>query len=154
MPNRVPLLKGSCFCSSVTYAVYAPPVLSAYCHCTNCQRLNACPCTHTMHFGASDFAWTHSEPHLALLDFYDIPLKPYKRRFRCKQCGVGVASLNSNTHRVSVWGAGLERDGEGKIINWEIARPTAHMFYGTRMLNVNDHLGKWEGYEGKSKRLG
>src|SRR5580658_3795305 len=33
-------LHGACFCGSVTYTVSGMPVLSAYCHCTNCQRLN------------------------------------------------------------------------------------------------------------------
>ncbi|KAH7915675.1 Mss4-like protein [Hygrophoropsis aurantiaca] len=154
LTGRNALLKGSCFCGSVTYVIFAPPVLSAYCHCTNCQRLNACPCVHTIHFEESDFEWTHNEPHSELLDFYNNPLKPYKRRIRCKRCGVGVTSHNSNTRRVSVWAAGLERDSEGTILNWDVAKPTAHIFYGTHVLAANDELGKWEGYEGKSNRLG
>lgn len=32
--------KGGCFCTSVTYQVEGLPILSAYCHCTLCQRLN------------------------------------------------------------------------------------------------------------------
>jgi hypothetical protein len=106
-----------------------------------------------MHFDAAAFTWTHSEPHETQLDSYDNPLKPYKRRFRCRNCGVSVASYNSQTQRVSVWGATLDRNEEGRIVGWDIAKPTAHMFYGTRMLDVNDNLSKWEGYESKSERL-
>lgn len=32
--------KGGCFCGSVSYEVKGLPSLSAYCHCTLCQRLN------------------------------------------------------------------------------------------------------------------
>ncbi|OJA09790.1 hypothetical protein AZE42_08084 [Rhizopogon vesiculosus] len=107
-----------------------------------------------MHFDAVAFTWTHSEPHEYQLDFYDNPLKPYKRRFRCKTCGVGIASYNSQTQRFSVWGATLDRNQEGKIVGWDVAKPTAHIFYGTRLLDVNDNLSKWDGYESKSERLG
>jgi hypothetical protein len=37
---------------------------------------------------------------------------------------------------------------------WEIVKPDAHIFYGTRMLDINDEMGKWEGYKDVSKRLG
>lgn len=52
-----------------------------------------------------------------------------------------------------MWGAQLERDDEGKVKRWDEVKPTAHIFYATRMLDIDDGLGKWEGYEGKSKEL-
>lgn len=106
-----------------------------------------------MHFNGPAFSWTHAEPHEAVLDFYDNHLKPWKRRWRCKKCGSNVASYNSRTEKWSVWGAEMARDEFGSIRSWEVAKPSAHIFYGTRMLNVNDDLPKWEGYEGTSRRL-
>ncbi|TCD69320.1 hypothetical protein EIP91_008076 [Steccherinum ochraceum] len=56
----------------------------------------------------------------------------------------------------NVWGAQLPRDEvEGRIRRevWEVVKPTAHIFYGTRMLDVRDGLGKWEGYEGVSEKI-
>ena len=79
--------------------------------------------------------------------------KPYKTRYTCTTCGGTVASFNANTGRTSVWAAQLERDAEGKIIRYEEFRPKAHIFYGTRMLDVPDGLPKWEGYAEKSARL-
>lgn len=64
-----------------------------------------------------------------------------------------MTSFNSKTQRWSIWAAVLERDEEGRLKNSEILKPTAHMFYGTRMLNINDGLSKWEGYENSSKRI-
>ncbi|KAG9313483.1 hypothetical protein JVU11DRAFT_5808 [Chiua virens] len=121
-----PLVSGSCFCGTITFSVFGPPVLSAYCH---------------------------YQPAREALDHYENPLKPYKRRFRCKQCGSQVASFNTRTSQFSFWGACLERGPDGEILNWEQVKPTAHIFYGTRMLDVNDGLGKWEGYEGNQPRL-
>ncbi|KAI0343785.1 hypothetical protein BDW22DRAFT_1406914 [Trametopsis cervina] len=146
-------LQGACFCGSASYTVTGKPVLSAYCHCTNCQRLNGCPFVHTAHFEAENFSWNFSEPPDERLDRFAIPSRPHKTRVRCKNCGAGVASYNSTTNRWSVWGALLRRGSDGAIEGWDIVRPTAHIFYGTRMLDIGDSLGKWEGYENRSVQL-
>jgi len=142
--------RGSCFCGGATYTVIGRPLLSAYCHCTFCQRLSHSPFVHTIHFPDSAFIWTHGEPHKEALDSFVQPQRPWKTRWRCKWCGCCVASHNSRANKWSVWGAQLERDEEGKIIGWDVVSPTAHMFYGTRLLDINDELSKWDGYEGKS----
>ncbi|KAI0371968.1 hypothetical protein BV20DRAFT_964633 [Pilatotrama ljubarskyi] len=147
-------MNGSCFCGDVSYSLAGSPALRAFCHCTNCQRLTGCPFVHTIHFPATSFTWTHPQPHEGRLDSYVIPGKPWKTRFRCRNCGACVMSANSKTGSCSVWGAHLARDEAGKIINWDAVKPTAHIFYDTRMLDVDDGLGKWEGYENRSTRLG
>jgi len=142
-------------------------VLRAYCHCTQCQRLtgmsffhytdttsqnglySGCPFIHTIHFPASAFSWKHDNPVDVLVD----PLRPWKNRTRCRACGVAVASLNSKTDRVSVWGPHFARDDSGRVLRWDEVRPTAHIYYGTRLLDINDDLGKWEGYEGESDKI-
>jgi hypothetical protein len=116
----------------------------------------ACPFLHTIHFPASGFSWSETTPTTdppPSLDSFTMPSRPHKTRYRCKTCGACVASYNTLTDRWSVWGAQLRRDEEGRIERWEIVRPTAHIFYGTRMLDVGDDLGKWMGYEGKSERF-
>ncbi|GBE84404.1 Mss4-like protein [Sparassis latifolia] len=147
------LLKGSCYCGSVSYSVAGGPVLSAYCHCINCQRLSGCPFIHTVHVEFDAFSWTHPPPHGAQLESYTIENKPWKTRWRCKQCGVCVAGHNAQTDNWSIWGPHLERGEDGKIKDWGVVKPTAHIFYVTRVLDVDDDLGKWEGYENKSLRL-
>ncbi|KAI0307625.1 Mss4-like protein [Multifurca ochricompacta] len=148
-PSPSSPLTGSCFCGAITYALSSPPVLRAYCHCTQCQRLTGCPFIHTLHFPSSAFSWTHDAPVHTFIN----PHRPWKTRTRCQVCGVTIASHNSKTDRVSVWGSHLARDDSGCILHWEDVRPTAHMFYGTRLLEIDDNLGKWEGYEGKSDRI-
>lgn len=52
---------------------------------------------------------------------------------------------------MSVWAAHLDRKYEADVK--ELIKPTAHIFYETRMLDVEDGIGKWEGYEGSSVKL-
>jgi hypothetical protein len=161
--------RGSCMCGAVTYSVSSHPLLSAYCHCTLCQRLNRMPLlitsahllkahldspfVHTVHFPESAFAWTHPEPHEDALQSFAVPQKPWKIRWRCKLCGACVCSQNVKANKRSIWSVHLERDGKGKVIRWDELMPTAHIFYGSRMLDINDELSKWEGYEGRSAQI-
>ncbi|KAF9566959.1 hypothetical protein CPC08DRAFT_681732 [Agrocybe pediades] len=144
---------GGCFCGSARYQVVGKPLLSAYCHCTLCQRLNAAAFILTVHFSASQFSWTHAEPHNDVLDSYSVATKPWKVRWRCKACGCTIASHNTKLDKWSIWGAQLDRDEGGRIIGLETVRPTAHIFYDTRMVDIHDELGKWAGYESQSERL-
>jgi len=106
----------------------------------------------TIHFPAAAFAWTHSDPPNIVLDTYVTEGKPWKTRYRCKNCGCCVASYNDKTMAWSVWGTQLERENE-VTKNLDGVEPSAHIFYGTRLVDVNDELGKWEGYENKSIRI-
>ncbi|THV06505.1 hypothetical protein K435DRAFT_815902 [Dendrothele bispora CBS 962.96] len=148
-----PVYQGSCFCGKVTYEVMGKPLISAYCHCTLCQRLHSSAFIHTVHFSETSFKWTCAESCESVTDTYPVAGKPWKMRYRCKECGATVASHNSKANNWSIRGAQLERDETGKIKAWDELKPTAHMFYGTRMLDINDDLGKWEGYENQSKKI-
>ena len=108
---------------------------------------------HTIHFPNSAFKWTHQTDDPDALEHFSLADKPWKRRSRCKTCGCTVASSNSQRQSYSVWGVQLERDEEGKIKYWDVIKPTAHIFYETRILDIKDGLGKWDGYEGTSNRI-
>lgn len=64
-----------------------------------------------------------------------------------------MGSYNIKTDNWSVWGVQLQREDDGVTKDLESVKPTAHIFYGTRLVDVNDDLGKWEGYEDKSTRM-
>lgn len=145
----------------------------------------ACPFIHTIHFPESAFEWCCDDDTVGgggtattsfieeKLDQFSFAEKPYKTRYRCKKCGVGVAVHNTLLKKYCVWGALFSRyysessDSEsggssgtplvavGRIRQdvWDIIKPDAHIFYGTRMLDIDDGLDKWEGYAGTSKRL-
>ncbi|KAH9829918.1 Mss4-like protein [Rhodofomes roseus] len=167
-------LRGGCFCGKVTYAFSAHHVVrTAYCHCTQCQRLTGecCPFIHTIHLPStavslsipsSGTAAQPSELAASAIDIksppgalraYSTAVKPHKTRLRCSTCGTCVASINSRTGTTSVWGVHLARLPAGQIYHWDKVQPTAHIFYGTHLLAINDGLGKWSGYEHSSDRL-
>jgi hypothetical protein len=61
--------------------------------------------------------------------------------------------------RWSVWPVLFSRNIETKRLLiqddadvWAWIKPTGHIFYGTRVLDIDDGLGKWEGYEGQSTK--
>lgn len=134
-------------------------VLSAYCHCSRCQRILGCPFVATTHISPHVFSW--SLPQSTISDLAEVfTIIGVKHRYRCKTCGTNVASFNEAKNKWSVWTSTLDRapntesGGElGTITGWEWARPTDHIFYGTRMLDVPDGLPKWEGYAGQSAQI-
>ncbi|KAJ7269341.1 Mss4-like protein [Mycena haematopus] len=148
-----PIHAGACFCRAVSYTVTGKPTLSAYCHCSRCQIMTGSALIWTIHFPESAFAWTHAEPHSAATDTYITDGKPWKTRFRCQKCGTCVASYNTKTKSWSVWGAQLDRDESGATNDLDSVKPTAHIFYETRLVDVKDELSKWDGYENKSTRM-
>jgi len=120
---------------------------------THLSSFTAAPFIITTHWPESNFAWTHAEPHAEYLDLLEIAEKPWKRRWRCKSCGCTVASYNSQTKKWVVCGTQFDRNEVGEIVGWDTIKPTAHIFYGTRLIDVLDNLEKWTGYEEKSERI-
>jgi hypothetical protein len=57
--------------------------------------------------------------------------------------------------RWSIWPETLQRNDVGKIIGADRLRPTAHQFYGEwRIVDLDDGLPQYIGYEGQSNRVG
>lgn len=168
--------EGSCFCGSASFKVEGKPLLSAYCHCTLCQRLNGmststlgyqslrfkaqyamtcvymsgCAFLHGLHYPTQSFAWTHQNTSA----IFPNPIPgSYWIIWRCRDCFTFIAAHNISEDKWTVRSAHFRRNTEGQIENWHLIKPTAHIFYGTRMLDVQDDLPKWDGYEYKSARL-
>ncbi|KAG6851404.1 hypothetical protein H0H93_005802 [Arthromyces matolae] len=146
------IYNGQCFCGSISYQVAGTPTLRAYCHCTNCQKLSGAPFIHTIHFPSAAFQWTNKDA-LIDMDSFNPPSKPYKTRYRCKNCGVCVASKNSLTEQSTIFGVHLQRDEKGALVDWDDLKPTSHIYYATHVLEIKDGLSKWAGYENQSEQL-
>ncbi|KAJ7755007.1 Mss4-like protein [Mycena maculata] len=140
--------KGSCACGSVSYAAQGKPLFSVYCHCTQCQRSDGATFVSTMHYPPSAFSWTYGaeiEPLVENLGGFVL--------YRCQSCRSCAATQIADSGNWAIRGMQLERDENGKIINWEGVKPTGHIFYGTRVVDVADDLPKWEGHQGNSTKL-
>lgn len=59
--------EGRCLCGQVRFRVSAPPLITAACHCTGCQRLTASAFSLTAAIPSDGFAVTQGEPVIGAL---------------------------------------------------------------------------------------
>ncbi|KAF9441532.1 hypothetical protein P691DRAFT_739662 [Macrolepiota fuliginosa MF-IS2] len=150
-PSQAASFHASCFCGKASFEVEGKPLFSLYCHCTRCQRIHGSPFVHILHYNSKALTWNHTDPNALLAKSH--PHTEWKE-WRCKSCLGIVGNESPAGDRWSLKGALFRRDAvSGVIENWHFIRPTGHIFYDTRMLDVNDDLPKWESMEGTSKRL-
>ncbi|KAN0066364.1 hypothetical protein ACQY0O_000458 [Thecaphora frezii] len=168
-----PILKGYCACQSLRFSLDASPsnlLLSAYCHCTRCQRLNGAPFVWTTHWTKQAVTWSSSDEsdgaaasdlvkakigNVSSLDLYE-SVAGEKFKIRCKKCGTPMGSWSEKSQRFSIWPSTLERPqgDKSKLQGTETFQPSAHMFYGEwKMVEMADQLPKWEGYPDASQRV-
>ncbi|KAF7303057.1 GFA domain-containing protein [Mycena kentingensis (nom. inval.)] len=142
---------GSCRCGLVSFKVEDKPLFSVYCHCTKCQRADGAAFVSTMHFPSSAFSFTYDsakvEPLVEAVSDGAMTL------YRCPTCRSCPAIQITRTTNWALRGTNLARDDAGKIIDWDSVKPTSHIFYNTRIVDVADDLPKWEGFPGRSNRL-
>lgn len=107
---------------------------------------------HGLHFPFSSFSWTHSNSDAVAIS-QPTSSHPWVI-YRCKTCHSYIGATNSNSKVWSLKSAHLKRDPTTHLIkDFDKIKPTAHIFYKTRMLDVPDGLPKWDGYENQSNRL-
>ena len=142
--------RASCHCGAVEYAVSADPLDAKICHCQVCQKLHGAPMQWSAIFekhlvrilqGLAHVCFYNSESHVAER------ILPCK--VSCKICGAHIADEGRN-----MWLAfpTLFDFGTPPVVP-PAFRPTCHIFYVNRCLDLSDDLPKWEGHKDKSKQL-
>ena len=142
--------RASCHCGAVEYAVSADPLDAKICHCQVCQKLHGAPMQWSAIFekhlvrilqGLAHVCFYNSESHVAER------ILPCK--VSCRICGAHIADEGRN-----MWLAfpTLFDFGTPPVVP-PAFRPTCHIFYGNRCLDLSDDLPKWEGHKDKSKQL-
>ena len=87
------------------------------------------------------------------LGFYNVTLGTRERilpcKLRCLRCGTLIADEGRN-----MWLAfpTLFEFGSPPAVP-DSFRPTCHIFYGNRVVDVDDDLPKWSGHKNKSMRV-
>lgn len=133
------IYKLSCDCGHVKMTARGEPELSIHCHCASCRALYA-------NDVLSLTGW--SDDNVDLPDesaMFDYKLADREmRRFGCSQCGM----LMYGRHRpgIPVIPHGVFRKNNDGKLPAELA-PTLHLFYGERVLDIDDDLPKSEGGE-------
>ena len=139
-----------CHCGSVSYGVSAEPVDAKICHCVMCQKLHGAPMQWAAIFHKRDVRFSAGIDHLR---FFNGALNRPERILPCKVscglCGTPIADEGRN-----MWLAFPSLFDFGTSLQIPQAfRPTCHIFYASRVLDMNDGLPKWAGHSGSSERL-
>ena len=142
--------RARCHCGSVRYEVRADPVDAKICHCNDCRILHGAPMQWAAIFHKRDVRFVTGVNHLR---FYNSVLNRYERLLPCKvactSCGTLIADEGRN-----MWLAfpTLFDFGVPPQVP-EAFKPSCHIFYGMRVMDVIDELPKWSGHKNKSKLL-
>ena len=142
--------RASCHCTAVSYEVCADPVNSKICHCRLCQKLHGAP---------MQWAAIFHKHHVRILQgmdqlrFYNGELNEHERILPCKVscalCGTPIADEGRN-----MWLAFPSLFDFGTTLKVpDTFKPTCHIFYGARMIDLNDDLPKWSGHKNRSVLL-
>jgi hypothetical protein len=140
MSHTDPILK--CSCETVELQLSGSPAACGFCHCSSCQDFYALPVF-------SVTAWKREAVQVAngedRLGEFTHPKKQMQKYF-CLSCGETL--FGTNRLGMAVIGTPLiERAFGGQLPNE--FRPTFHLFYAQRVLDVEDALPKYlEGRNG------
>ncbi|CED83737.1 Mss4-like [Phaffia rhodozyma] len=106
--------------------------------------MNGTPFVHTTHWKEQAISFEGAEPAR-----YE--QKEGKFKLRCEKCGSPIGTWSSKTDEYSIWPSTLNRDRSGKPIGLDLMKPTGHIFYDTRVIDIDDGLPKWDEYEIKAE---
>jgi hypothetical protein len=139
-----------CHCDTVRYEVCADPVDAKICHCGACQMLHGAPMQWAAIFHKRDVRFTAGVEHLR---FYSSALDRRERRLPCKvtcaRCGTPIADEGRK-----MWLAFPPIFDFGMPPQVPTAfRPTCHIFYAMRVMDIVDELPKWSGHKDHSTLL-
>ena len=140
----------SCHCGAVQYEAGADPVDAKFCHCIGCQKLHGAPVQWAAIFHKDDIRITRGAEHL---HYYNSELNRQSRVLPCKVscnlCGTLIADEGRN-----MWLAfpSLFDFSDISVIP-DAFKPTCHIFYGARIVDMDDGLPKWAGHKNKSELL-
>ena len=142
--------QASCYCRAVRFEVCNDPVDSKMCHCTVCQKLHGAPMQLAAIFHKGDVRFTAG---IDRLHFYNSELNKHERILPCKVSCTECRTLIADEGR-RMWLAfpSLFEFGNTPMLP-ETFKPTCHIFYGTRLIDMNDDLPKWSGHKNESVLL-
>ncbi|MDH3644909.1 MAG: GFA family protein [Gammaproteobacteria bacterium] len=142
--------QANCHCGAVRYEVGADPVDAKICHCRDCQALHGAPMQWAAIFHKRDVRLTAGFEHLR---FYNSENATAARVLPCKVaceiCGTPIADEGRN-----MWMAfpTLFDFGVPPQVP-EAFKPTCHIFYSMRVMDITDALPRWAGHKNKSASL-
>jgi len=143
--------RARCHCGAVRYEVGADPVDAKICHCRTCRTLHGAPMQWAAVFHKRDVRMTRGVENLR---FYSAALERLGRELPCKvSCALCGTPIADEGRRMWLAFPTLFEFAATDEIP-EAFRPTCHIFYGQRVVDVDDGLPKWSGHKNASERIG
>ena len=141
--------RASCHCKAIQYEVKSDPVDAKICHCLACQKLHGAPMQWAAIFHKRDVRIARGVEQLT---FYSQAVNAHERILPCKiscgRCGTLIADEGRN-----MWLAFPSLfDFGGASLVPEKFKPTCHIFYSMRVIDMKDGLPKWAGHKNKSRK--
>ncbi len=127
-----------CSCGVAQYNVHGEPMLRGFCHCTICQEFNQASYADMTIFRAKDVIM----PKEGTVEFATYRSPPAVQRGKCKTCGnpaVEFVRIPSLPKIIIV-------PSKNILDKAFIPEPSLHMFYNSRVADVDDNLPKYSGY--------
>lgn len=128
--------QGGCHCGAVRFKLSGPPMQSVYCHCSNCRRSTGAA------FIMVGF-WHPDAVQLAGgVSLLERATSSHLTRCRCPECGAPIYNrvrserITANNVFLPLLDA-LDAD----------ARPTHHIYYADRVVDVEDGLPKFDRFK-------
>jgi hypothetical protein len=113
--------------------------------------LQGAPFTHGLRFPTTSFSWTHKS--LEATFTIKAPNSPRSAHW-CQTCHTFIGAANSTLNIWTLKSVHFNRDSTTDLIQgFDKIKPTAHIFYDTRVLDIPEGLPKWDEHENKSNRL-
>ncbi|GAC95707.1 hypothetical protein PHSY_003283 [Pseudozyma hubeiensis SY62] len=127
---------------NIEFEYHGDPIDAKHCHCTQCQRLHGAPFQWAALFHKTSVRLAkHCDP--LNLDFFStqeghsehsVPCK-----ISCRNCRSPMAYPSSFVFKDHVVPPAFA--------------PTAHIFYGERVMDLDDDIPKWAGHKNSSEQL-
>ncbi|CAI7609425.1 unnamed protein product [Penicillium bialowiezense] len=147
--------RGSCLCGQVNYILKREKPLNAkYCHCHGCQVAHGAPLQWAAIFHKNEMSFVTGSSGLVFYSSthksqeYGLPTK-----VSCKNCRTPIMDEGRNVCLLFPQSIELEGSNDERRQKREILKPTCHIFYEARMIDIPDGLPKWRGMENDSDRL-
>jgi len=105
MIEKDTIIRGSCLCRAVAYAVACRPGPMWHCHCVSCRKLSGAAFATHVEALTADFSWLCGQESLT-----HYALSSAHTRSFCRQCGAGVPYTTGDGTRVVLPAGGLDDD--------------------------------------------
>ena len=143
-----PKYAGKCDCGKITIECSTDPLDVKICHCNGCQKIHGSSHQIAAILHKTNIRFTNDS--FKYLKFYSSERKINEHilpcKLSCNYCGTMIADEGRNMFLVfpSIF------DFKNNVIP-DIWKPRCHIFYGQRVVDIDDKLPKWLGHKKKSQ---